>query len=296
MEKRNNKTAIIKGSNVVFFEDLPDIYMYYRCGIAFKIIRKIVRKFKIGFLEFLFYGNWKRNLRNYDLVILFDSECHERVIEYIRKKYPKIKIVLWYWNPINKNNSKLLNIKDIDSVWTYDRFDAEKYHLKYNPQFYHKILVDAHYVVDADLFFLGKNKGRKTMLDRLKKVADEKKIDCNFCIINKKSENIKYTDYVNRMLKSKCIVDLVCDPPCGLTLRPLEALFFKKKLITNNEDIVNYDFYNGNNIFIIGKDDIERITDFINSPYEEIDDEIVNFYKYDSWLKRIESEEDVAWV
>ena len=74
----------------------------------------------------------------------------------------------------------------------------------------------------------------------------------------------------------------------GLTLRTLEALFFKKKLITNNRDIVNLQFYNANNIFVLGIDKLENLKIFMDKPYENIEQKVIDYYDFNEWLKRFE--------
>ena len=66
----------------------------------------------------------------------------------------------------------------------------------------------------------------------------------------------------------------------------MEALFLERKLITNNTDIKNYDFYNHDNIFILGEDNINEIKEFINKPYKKIDQDIIDYYDFDQWLNR----------
>ena len=68
----------------------------------------------------------------------------------------------------------------------------------------------------------------------------------------------------------------------------MEALFFEKKLITNNKDIKNYDFYNPSNIFILGENNIEDIKEFINKPYEKVEQKIIDYYDFEQWLSRFE--------
>ena len=68
----------------------------------------------------------------------------------------------------------------------------------------------------------------------------------------------------------------------------MEALFLEKKLITNNKDIKNYDFYNPSNIFILGENNIEDIKEFINKPYEKVEQKIIDYYDFEQWLSRFE--------
>ena len=60
----------------------------------------------------------------------------------------------------------------------------------------------------------------------------------------------------------------------------------KKKLITNNINIINCEFYNKNNIFIINKDNLDDLNDFLKSEYKKIDKKIINYFDYESWLNR----------
>lgn len=85
---------------------------------------------------------------------------------------------------------------------------------------------------------------------------------------------------------SKAIVEINQSQQNGLTVRALEALFTEKKLITNNLDIINMDFYNKNNIFIIGQDSFNLLRKFIDSDYEKIPKSIIDNYSASKWLAR----------
>lgn len=76
----------------------------------------------------------------------------------------------------------------------------------------------------------------------------------------------------------------------GLTMRTLETLGAKKKLITSNIDIKRYDFYNENNIFIIEDENLEGINEFINKDYEDINQDIYEKYSLRSWVETIVNE------
>ncbi|HCF38843.1 MAG TPA: hypothetical protein DER56_07285 [Thermosipho africanus] len=86
--------------------------------------------------------------------------------------------------------------------------------------------------------------------------------------------------------KSKAILDILSNPNDGLSLRPMESMFHRKKLITNSLLISNYDFYRSQNIFILGEDDLNKLPEFLNSPYEDIDEELIKKYDFKSWLSR----------
>ena len=274
----------------MFFNDLPQVEKYYRCKKT-NFMFRVCRKFKLPVFS-LFFGKWKKKIEKFDRIILFDNGYHKKISQYIRKKNKHAKIILWYWNPLVVNNKSITKDKNIDEIWTYNRFDKDALRLKYNPQFYHKIkeLKDSE-IID-DVIFVGSDKNRYNHIINIKNELEKRYIKCDFKIVKNEKDYISYEEYLDNVSKTKCILDYNNTTLNGLTLRPLEALFYKKKLITNNKDIVNYNFYKPNNIFVLGIDDMSKIKEFIDSTYENVDEEIVNYYDFESWLKRFEENQN----
>ena len=79
----------------------------------------------------------------------------------------------------------------------------------------------------------------------------------------------------------------------GLTLRALEALFYEKKLITDNENIKEYDFYNSNNIFILKQDEElnakkkKELEDFLRKDFKIVSKEVKKQYTIENWLEKL---------
>ena len=108
-------------------------------------------------------------------------------------------------------------------------------------------------------------------------------------IIDDNASGIPYTEYLGIIFNCECIIDIIINEQSGLSLRVMEALFFNKKLITNNKYIADMDFYNPNNIYIFGVDK-EPISNFMNKKYQIVPDSIKNNYLLDSFVKRITKE------
>lgn len=72
----------------------------------------------------------------------------------------------------------------------------------------------------------------------------------------------------------------------GLTRRPLEALFYNKKLLTNNPWIVEFDFYQKSNIFLLQELNIAEIQKFMQQPSTLIPDMVKMKYDIHSWLEK----------
>ena len=64
-----------------------------------------------------------------------------------------------------------------------------------------------------------------------------------------------------------------------------DALFLRKKLITNCSAIEKMDFYHPSNIYIIRDSNLEGLEEFMRMPYEDIDAEIVNQYEVNHCLR-----------
>ena len=84
--------------------------------------------------------------------------------------------------------------------------------------------------------------------------------------------------------KSKCVLDAPQAGQTGLTIRTIECLGAKRKLITTNKDIVKYDFYNKNNILVFDGA-IDEKSDFFKLDYQDIEQGIYEKYSLREWLK-----------
>ena len=70
-------------------------------------------------------------------------------------------------------------------------------------------------------------------------------------------------------------------------MRTIEILGLKRKFITTNKDIVNYDFYNPNNIMVIDREQPQIDFNFFDLPYEELDDNLYNKYSLKNWILEV---------
>ena len=98
-------------------------------------------------------------------------------------------------------------------------------------------------------------------------------------------------DIMKGMEVSACILDAPQGGQTGLTLRCFECMGAKRKLITTNVDIVNYDFYRASNILVY-PGTIEERKAFFENPYEDLPEELYRKYSMNSWMKRLLSGEE----
>jgi hypothetical protein len=86
---------------------------------------------------------------------------------------------------------------------------------------------------------------------------------------------------------AKVIIDLVVADHNGLSFRVFEALKYKKKLITTNQYVKYYDFYDSNNIFILKEDNYNDLDEFLASEYKKLDQKLYEKYGFTNWSNYI---------
>ena len=277
---------------------LDNFGLYKNNSIFNKLCRFLGLKVYLPFLYFC-YGDWKKKINDYDIIIIESRNTFEYLLKLIRKKYENKRIIVWYWNEVTEREMNPIYIKEKYKceVATFDYDDAKKYNMKFNDTYFFKIdrINDK---ITNDVFYVGIDReGRIEKIQSLIEIFDKNNISHNICLttspIKKANPNYSYAsrmdykDVLKNIYSSKVILDLTKETQFGLTLRPVEALILRKKLITDNKNIKEYKFYTKDNIFILGEDDIENIKNFINKEYKEIEEKVVESYYFENWLKRL---------
>lgn len=261
------------------------------CNLFQQVIRKY--SYPLSLPTNFVLGGHLRNalqaLKQNDEVIIAEY-TDPALISSIGKILPDgVSRYIWLWNHKGDNRiftNNLINIKkNRFQVITYDELDANSYGFKWHSQFFNIKPFEKNkkdIPVTHDFFFLGYAKNRVEEIDFIHSLLSA--YSCNFITIQKSSDYFPYSKYMEMALQSRCIVEIVHtgDPSC--TLRPLEALAIRRKLLTNNSSVRNYSFYRSQNIFIVGEDDLNKLADFLHSPFEPLPKEIIDSYDVNAWI------------
>lgn len=242
-------------------------------------------------------GEIYKALEDADLVILFDFNGYDIVANEIVKLGKRV--IVWHWNIIRKRKAilRLKRLNPLVEKWTFDKNDAQKYNMKLNTQFYFES--DFRHNKDKyDVIFIGLDKGRVKLIKELNNMLKKSNYKTYIKIFSKRKKgSLYYNQFIeyNKIIKisneSKCILEIVQDNQSGVTLRTLEALYFRKKLVTNNKNLRELPFYNENNIFIL-KDDLSNFSDFdnfMNSKLVDVSKEIRDMFSFQSWLDNFDT-------
>lgn len=265
-------------------EGVTGSFIYKKIPFALKVIRKITRILNIS--QEQWFGSWYKNIKSYDLIIVFAPVSRTEIFSLIRKQNPSAKIIYWYWNPYSR-------IKKIDQsflknteIWSFDPEDCARYDFKFNTTFYFKDITLPENRIEYDVLFIGLDKGRQNLLEDISKRINGKGLKAYINIIPDKNNKIPYSEYLKFVSKSKVILDIVADGQSGLTVRVMESIFHEKKLITTDETIINHDFYREENIFIWGQDNVEDLKRFIDTPFTPLPKSVKEEYDVRGWIRR----------
>lgn len=285
----------------------------------FSVINKLPSKLSSKFFEKYFLRLINRGKNdNYDFILLIRGKLiSSGVLKYLKSEYPKAKFIMYQWDSI-KNVDNVKNLFEyFDKIYTFDLSDYQDYSLvdnrwNFRPLFYvddYKVNKKNYKDCDIDLLFVGSYHSDRNLF--LKKVNQYcKKNSLNFVdylfipkiyyfkrkITSNEFRNIKLKDIKFKSLsrkdllelikKSKVIIDFQANNQTGLTIRTIESIGSKRKIITTNEEIKKYDFYNSENIMVIDKnfEDSQLDIDFLSKEYVEIEKNIYEKYSLNNWV------------
>lgn len=251
-------------------------------------IEKAIKKFNEEILGKITFGEI--------FIKIGTTEMDESTLKLINKKF-KIKIshhwdTIGTFTPVERLEKEK---KYYDKISSYDRKNCEDYNLKYLPNFYSLKESKEEF---QRVYTIMSNIENLEILEKISKNLRKNGVDYKFIIVDRKGrtnseyieiqkEFITVDNMLKEMSKSTCILEINQKKNKGYTFRTFDCIGMKKKLITNNKDIINEDFYNPNNILVLDENNINIPKEFIDSPYESLPKEIYEKYSLKNWVKQL---------
>ncbi|MDX6181653.1 hypothetical protein SGQ44_06065 [Flavobacterium sp. Fl-77] len=227
------------------------------------------------------------------LVIKGDFIDPKSVLEL--KKFGK-KTVAYFNDNTNRCPKIIRVIPNFDEVFSFEKEDCKKYNLKFATNWiYNSVSVVAPKPFEYQVFNIISKDKRLSILSKIADNLKSNNISHKIFVYDKKyrkkTSTIEFItnhiplaeikEYINR---SQVLLDINRKSQSGLTFRVFESMGLQKKLITTNADIVNYDFYNPNNILVINEKNPIIPVSFFEKEYEKLPDAIFNKYTLEGWI------------
>ncbi|MFT4192589.1 MAG: hypothetical protein QM617_13820 [Comamonas sp.] len=165
-------------------------------------------------------------------------------------------------------------------VWSFDPDDCARHRFHPYAQFVARVAgIGGSVSTPFDLVFIGQDKGRSTLLQGIQQQAEAAGLRCHIDIrthrkrTSRADRNIPYADYLRLQCQGRCIIDIVKPGQAGLTLRPLEAALYQRKLLTNSAVVRTLPFYHPDNILLFDEArplTPERLRRFMDAPLQPV--------------------------
>lgn len=228
------------------------------------------------------------------ILIIRHDKFQNEALRYLRGKTTEMTCFLF--DGIENYKEQKSTLHYFDTVYSYDKKDVEKYNFKFLTNYIYDDEIQNEKVVQT-VFNVSSFDKRIHFLEKLASYLSDKDISFRFIVRSKKNIVLNNIEVINEYLplqevkkiiaKSAVLIDVQRGNQCGLSFRVFEALGYQKKLITSNTDIVNYDFYDKNNIYVVSESNFEIPIGFFETEYKPISDEIVNKYKLNTWILEV---------
>lgn len=268
------------------------------------LIRKVAHAlWKVGiFIKWNFFGkefnDLLKSITPNDKVVFY-ANFPEHILNVVPHLKKKSIASVWLWDIMSMKPFLLSNLHILKKlnipINTFEPQDAEQYNITYVPQVYNflhpKTLVKENAIIEAcDCYYLGSigTDYRRNLVKQVEAMLLEQGVKlCTYLVNEDGRHYISYYQNLDNLTQCKALLELNNEGQGAPTLRAMEALSYHKKLITNNKDIRNFDFYRKSNIFILGEDDPTTLKKFVNSPYENVSSEIIERYDVNTWIKNM---------
>ncbi|RAJ13165.1 hypothetical protein [Olleya aquimaris] len=229
-----------------------------------------------------------------DLIFIIRPDLLKpKTLKYLKTQTKSLQA--FYYDSTRRFPEKVDIIPLFDKVYSYDRLDVEKYNLEFLTNY---IFDESENTTHEQLFFnISTHDYRYEAMERLAKYIHEKQWSKEILVLGPDDLTSEYLTIIHQQIpvdevakkinKSKIIIEIQRKEQVGLSFRIFEALGHRKKLITTNADVVNYDFYHPQNILVIDEDNINIPEDFVTSPYIPVKDDILNQYRLNYWINKV---------
>jgi len=300
------------GAKVTFYDQRPSNDFFTKVLIRFNFKLLIGKKINHYYKQII---ETNANI-NYDYIFLVSPESiGKNNLLKLKKTQPNSNVIIYMWDSIKNKKQALELLPYADKFFTFDSNDKSiNQKIEFLPLFYirdYENISDDKDTLTYDVAFIGtvhsdRYKIIKQVEEQLKHhnlktfsyFYSPSKILFFFQKLFKKDfrtiqwsdvsfESLNKKDVVEIIKQSKAIVDIQHPLQSGLTMRTIEILGAKRKLLTTNQNIKDYDFFNENNIYIINRNHINLNINFFIKPYKELNKNLYKKYSITEWLYSI---------
>jgi hypothetical protein len=249
---------------------------------------------------------------DYETILVVQGEgVTANTLSYLRNAYPKARLVFYTWDSLQNKPSSKRNLSLYDRCFSFDREDAKQFGMKFRPLFYSNgFNRPENTSLIYDLSFVGtvhsdRYKIVRTLLEQLPPetrtfvylyvqapwMYELRRIFTN-TVDGAKRDDFRFEPLSKELvqgtfLSSRAVLDIEHVKQRGATMRTMEALGSKRKIVTTNASLRDYDFYNPMNIHIVDRKAPRLDQQFLMTPYQSVPEDIRLKYSISQWIQDV---------
>ncbi len=259
------------------------------CCIPGRVVHPVSRVCQTLRMDALPAALIKQEVKHADKVVMTDVVFDPCLYNALESCCGPENVFLYYMNLISPRAQKYMDLFP-GRTFSFDRKDAEHFGIGYRHLPYSGKIAIRQEDPQYDTLFLGVDKGRGSEIKEAASLLEKCGLNAKIMVVNSSNPQfqipayIHYPEYLEYVAKSKSILELNIPGQTSCTLRFLESLFLKKKLITNNQQIIADPYYDADNVFILGRDDLQDLPDFIAQSYQDKKQDLTGL-TFENWLQ-----------
>lgn len=228
------------------------------------------------------------------VLVIRPDKLEKEALIFLREN--TIKMTSFFFDGIENFVDQKKTLSYFDTIYSYDKKDVQDYNFTFLTNYIYDDKIEKKEIKNL-AFNISSFDNRFYFLEKIASYLTQHKIKFLFIVKKDKpfahdtiqisKKYLPISEVKDYIADSLVLIDLQKKRQNGLSFRIFEALGYSKKLITNNPDVVNYDFYNPNNIFVVTEDNVNIPVDFFKTEYIEVDSYIVKKYKLESWISTV---------
>ncbi|WP_163399120.1 hypothetical protein [Flavobacterium fluviatile] len=247
-----------------------------------------------------FVLNHLEKLGHQDIILTIRPDLLDRKTHKIIKTKTN-RYIAYLYDSIKRFPVKHLSKGIFDDIFSFDREECNYYNFKRITNYIYlpKKEIDETKTYKNSVFIVMSKDERLKTLNSISQKFDELNIDYKFIVKSNKNvewlnskieitrEDIGFEDIKKLIEDSKIMMDISRSANTGLSFRFFESLAYQKKIITTNQSVKKYAFYDPNNILVINPKNPEIPKSFFETEYKPLSDEIYNKYTINNWVKTV---------
>jgi hypothetical protein len=249
---------------------------------------------------------------HYDAFLAINGQTlSPEMMSLLRREFPRMRTVLYMWDSFENRGKSPDELRHYDDCFTFDRECARKFGMRHRPLFFapgfemprldhfefdvsfvgtmhtdrYAVLKRVQSALPTELrtyWYLFLQAGWVYYAYRATKPAMRGAQRSEFSVTSLSRDQVRGV-----FQNSAAVVDIEHPRQRGLTIRTFETIGARKKLLTTNQSVLDYDFYKPENICVLDRTQPIIPADFFARPYVELPAALYRKYSIAGWMDEV---------